>query len=518
MEDTYIVSGYHITTNPTFQNERDGITNELERQFESLYLESQDKKNKKIIDRLNNLILEFPKSPQLKNFLSVAFSVQGKLNKALEVNDWIITEHPDYLFAKLNKASQYINKAEYEKVLQVLGPRMEIKELYPNREIFHLAEVSGFYKVAINYYAATDNYELAENRLEILKKIAPNHADTEAAEMYVLQMQLRRGAARMAEENKLRITPTKAKEIPTSKIQSAPIFSHTQINNLYSFGISISENKLKEIIDLPRATLITDLESVLIDAVNRYDYFIKKSEGDDNHDIVLHSLLLLKEIRAYESLPKIISFLEYDYEFLDFWLGDHKTETLWQCFYTLGFDQTDLLKNLLLRPSVDTYIKTSASEAMCQMVLHHPEKRNEILAIFKDVFTAFLNASFDDDLIDSDFLGLSIGDAIYCDFFELLPIIKELYNKRYVNTFICGGYGIVEKEFKKGVNTRKKISIKSIFEIYDDTLKNWAGYANERDDFDEYLPILPIKNAVEKIGRNEPCPCGSGKKYKKCCL
>ncbi|NLC12153.1 MAG: hypothetical protein GX767_07880, partial [Firmicutes bacterium] len=22
---------------------------------------------------------------------------------------------------------------------------------------------------------------------------------------------------------------------------------------------------------------------------------------------------------------------------------------------------------------------------------------------------------------------------------------------------------------------------------------------------------------VKKVGRNEPCPCGSGKKYKKCC-
>ena len=22
----------------------------------------------------------------------------------------------------------------------------------------------------------------------------------------------------------------------------------------------------------------------------------------------------------------------------------------------------------------------------------------------------------------------------------------------------------------------------------------------------------------EKIGRNDPCPCGSGKKYKKCCI
>jgi hypothetical protein len=23
---------------------------------------------------------------------------------------------------------------------------------------------------------------------------------------------------------------------------------------------------------------------------------------------------------------------------------------------------------------------------------------------------------------------------------------------------------------------------------------------------------------MDKIGRNDPCPCGSGKKYKKCCL
>jgi SWIM/SEC-C metal-binding protein len=26
----------------------------------------------------------------------------------------------------------------------------------------------------------------------------------------------------------------------------------------------------------------------------------------------------------------------------------------------------------------------------------------------------------------------------------------------------------------------------------------------------------PLKKAV-KVGRNDPCPCGSGRKYKKCC-
>jgi preprotein translocase subunit SecA len=30
-------------------------------------------------------------------------------------------------------------------------------------------------------------------------------------------------------------------------------------------------------------------------------------------------------------------------------------------------------------------------------------------------------------------------------------------------------------------------------------------------------PVKPIRNIAPKIGRNDPCPCGSGKKYKRCC-
>jgi SEC-C motif-containing protein len=28
----------------------------------------------------------------------------------------------------------------------------------------------------------------------------------------------------------------------------------------------------------------------------------------------------------------------------------------------------------------------------------------------------------------------------------------------------------------------------------------------------------PVKSSAPKVGRNDPCPCGSGKKYKHCCL
>jgi preprotein translocase subunit SecA len=30
--------------------------------------------------------------------------------------------------------------------------------------------------------------------------------------------------------------------------------------------------------------------------------------------------------------------------------------------------------------------------------------------------------------------------------------------------------------------------------------------------------IEPIRNRDKRIGRNAPCPCGSGKKYKNCCM
>jgi uncharacterized protein YecA (UPF0149 family) len=28
----------------------------------------------------------------------------------------------------------------------------------------------------------------------------------------------------------------------------------------------------------------------------------------------------------------------------------------------------------------------------------------------------------------------------------------------------------------------------------------------------------PVQRATGKVGRNNPCPCGSGKKFKRCCM
>ena len=45
-----------------------------------------------------------------------------------------------------------------------------------------------------------------------------------------------------------------------------------------------------------------------------------------------------------------------------------------------------------------------------------------------------------------------------------------------------------------------------------------AQQAAEASNQDTDAKAEPIRNTGVKIGRNDPCPCGSGKKYKQCCL
>jgi len=65
---------------------------------------------------------------------------------------------------------------------------MEIKELYPERTTFHLAEVLGFNKLAVKYYIAVDNPELAGNRIEMMEKWDADHADTTESCKFIMAL------------------------------------------------------------------------------------------------------------------------------------------------------------------------------------------------------------------------------------------------------------------------------------------------------------------------------------------
>ena len=52
--------------------------------------------------------------------------------------------------------------------------------------------------------------------------------------------------------------------------------------------------------------------------------------------------------------------------------------------------------------------------------------------------------------------------------------------------------------------------------IHDKCSHEHHDHYHEKTGAQARAPLTPVTH--QKIGRNEPCSCGSGKKYKKCCL
>jgi hypothetical protein len=66
---------------------------------------------------------------------------------------------------------------------------------------------------------------------------------------------------------------------------------------------------------------------------------------------------------------------------------------------------------------------------------------------------------------------------------------------------------------RKEEEERQKAREKELNELASNYRKNKEQAALENGG-----KVVPFKRDSPKVGRNDPCPCGSGKKYKKCCL
>ena len=111
-------------------------------------------------------------------------------------------------------------------------------------------------------------------------------------------------------------------------------------------------------------------------------------------------------------------------------------------------------------------------------IVHDPEKADELT---EDILLDCA-LDFSIDSVMNEFNRRKISFESQAQLMELMPLIMELSN----NTRIWDNRGYTPNE---------------LFTRFDDAPRRRS---------------IP-GGARKKVGRNEPCPCGSGKKYKKCC-
>jgi curved DNA-binding protein CbpA/uncharacterized protein YecA (UPF0149 family) len=76
-----------------------------------------------------------------------------------------------------------------------------------------------------------------------------------------------------------------------------------------------------------------------------------------------------------------------------------------------------------------------------------------------------------------------------------------------------------QKKFNEIIENRPEEIFKNIFDLdnLEDLDEFQSFYDDDYDDYDYEEIQEPYVKTDKKVGRNDPCPCGSGKKYKNCC-
>lgn len=514
-------SGFYVTDDVHFMEKEHAITEDLSYWINRLYIDVA-KGKPGTVDRLIKLINKHPKNPQVKNLLTSYYIQTNQSERAYELNRKTMKAHPTYFFAKLNLANEYLSEENFEKVLEVLGENFSLKEMYPERDTFHVSEALLMNKFAVIYHSRLRNFETAIEFLEKMKEIDIDDEEIEITKDIMKFEIMNASRERFDAENASRIEVATIEQRKTTKTEK-PIFNHPEVEIIYINGVKINPKILEELLQLPQQTLIEDLCTVLNDGIERYSYFKDLSWNEEHTSFVFHAINLLTELKAENALPYVLNVLRQSEDLVEFYIGDFITDYVWMYIYNLGANQLNVLENFMKESNVHTYCKTEVSVALTQIVLHQPERREEVIDWYRRIFDFYQNASIEDEVIDSDLIGLMIA---YIDDFkglELLPEIRELFKLGYVAYGICGELEDVEHALKTESDVNQKNKILSIYEMYEDIASSSLVYQNEMNyeipvaNEGQIVPILPVPNGP-KIGRNDPCPCGSGKKYKKCCM
>ncbi len=141
---------------------------------------------------------------------------------------------------------------------------------------------------------------------------------------------------------------------------------------------------------------------------------------------------------------------------------------------------------------------------------------NVMRNIEKDILLRVVDNKWIDHLHNIDMLRDGIGLRAYGQKDPLIEYKKEAYD--LFNNMM---YEIQGETLKYLFRTRFGVQIVDRRE--DDIIRTQLSQAAEtfrpQEEEEEELMIEKMEpvRAKEKIGRNDPCPCGSGKKYKNCC-
>jgi len=196
----------------------------------------------------------------------------------------------------------------------------------------------------------------------------------------------------------------------------------------------------------------------------------------------VHAWRILGVLRAEAAVKPLLDLLGLDDD--NDWAGEEIPKALAMigepALRPLTWQLADLKRGM--------YARSGAAEALAQMPQHHPELRQDCVTRLERELAARRKEN------DETLNGFLVGHLLTLKAVETMPTIQQAYQERCVDFAVCGDLEEVEIDF--GLREQR---------------------STPRPRFVPHGLFATRKRTRDKIGRNDPCPCNSGKKYKKCC-
>ena len=261
--------------------------------------------------------------------------------------------------------------------------------------------------------------------------------------------------------------------------------------------------------------------------------------ADGDRTIHIYAIYLLAQFRETRAYPLLVKIFSAPGDLTEDLAGDVVTDDLSSILASVSGGDPSGIMALVENEQANEWVRGAALDGLVTLVMCGMRTREEVMTYFASLFRKL------DRKPSAVWDGLAVACADLCPI-EVEAELRQAYEDELIDPW-CIRWSEVTEAIKKGkdacldeVRGRYQLITSAV-----DELKGWVcfdededeGEPDELDDVDDepgylddetdgfssfpgrgedFVPA-PYRRPEPKIGRNEPCPCGSGKKYKKCC-
>jgi hypothetical protein len=263
------------------------------------------------------------------------------------------------------------------------------------------------------------------------------------------------------------------------------------------------------------------------------------------------ALFLLTEFKAREAWPAILAAMSLPDDLAEDLFEGAVTATFPRTLVTLAPDPIAQVDRLVSNSDVDLFVRWAALNALDYLVRDGRLSRNDAI----DRLTGYLRQAIDRN--DHDLPAPLIHCLGTLNGRNAMNLIEEAFHGRLVDesiadraslndVFADGERGVQEYladlppsgiddaiaeleewDFGEGDDIEDDLECEDWLDVDDPGEFHEDDYADEDpddnphdavlDDEDDQPEDVTVRHVAPRVGRNDPCPCGSGKKFKKCC-